>query len=113
MFAVIGFALTGAMAQVPAPGPEADNEAAIPAPGVEPAAVAVPLNYEQRIAGVIPDYQTVREAFTKVLPLTGAQKWELGWRETVDPFNIATAFMTAALSQAANQTPKYGEGWPA
>jgi hypothetical protein len=36
----------------------------------------------------------------------------LGWRETVDPFNIGTAFMTAAFSQADNQTPKYGHGWP-
>jgi hypothetical protein len=29
----------------------------------------------------------------------------------LDPFNIATAFLTAAESQAGNQTPKYGEGW--
>ncbi|MGA1995251.1 MAG: hypothetical protein ABSH45_05660 [Bryobacteraceae bacterium] len=112
-FAVTGFALTGAMAQIPAPDLEADNEPVISAPSVEPAPVAVPLNYQQRIAGVIPDYQTVRESLPNVLPLTAAQKWELGWRETVDPFNIATTFMTAAFSQAGNQTPKYGEGWPA
>jgi hypothetical protein len=34
-------------------------------------------------------------------------------KETIDPFNIASAAMTAAFSQQGNQTPKYGEGWPA
>jgi hypothetical protein len=112
-FLLAGFALVRAMAQSPVPVPDATNDPALPAPIIEPVAVAVPLNYDQRIAGVIPDYQTVRENIPKVLPLTTAQKWELGWRETVDPFNLATAFLTAGTSQAANQTPKYGEGWPA
>jgi hypothetical protein len=136
LIALIGFVLSGARAQIPVPGPDvgampvplltADtgNDIVIPAPSVIPAAaviptpslepvpVAVPLN-ERRIAGVIPDYQTVRESIPNVLPLTAAQKWDLGWREAADPFNIGTAFMTAAFSQADNQTPKYGEGWPA
>ena len=60
---------------------------------------------------VIPDYQTVEDTTHPVAPLTAAQKWELGLKETVDPFNIATAAMTAASSQHDNQTPKYGEGW--
>jgi len=34
----------------------------------------------------------------------------LGWKETVDPFNIASAAMTAGFSQIGNQTPKYGVG---
>ena len=112
-FAIFGLALSGALAQVPELALEANDDAVIPVPGIiEPAAVAVPLN-ERRIAGVIPDYQTVRESIPNVLPLTVAQKWNLAWRETNDPFNIGTAFMTAAFSQAENQTPKYGEGWPA
>ncbi len=110
---MIGFALASAMAQSPELALEADNDPVIPAPSAEPALVAVPINYEQRIAGVIPDYQTVRETVPNAAPLTVAQKLDLGWRETVDPFNIGTAFMTAAFSQAGNQTPKYGEGWPA
>jgi hypothetical protein len=73
--------------------------------------VVVPLN-EQRILGVMPDYQTVRDTSRPVAPLTSKDKWNLAWRETVDPFNIATAFLTAAESQAGNQTPKYGEGYP-
>jgi hypothetical protein len=67
-----------------------------------------PLN-TKRLLVVIPDYQTV-ESTKAFKPLTPAQKWDLALKETVDPFNLATAVMTAAFSQAGNQTPKYGEG---
>jgi hypothetical protein len=75
-----------------------------------PAAVVVPFN-EQRILKVIPDYQTVEDSSVAVAPLSRRQKWNLGLKETIDPFNIASAAMTAAFSQRGNQTPKYGEGW--
>jgi hypothetical protein len=65
----------------------------------------------RRILGVIPDYQTVDARVTT--PLTVRQKWELAFRETVDPFNIVSAGIGAAFSQDGNQTPKYGEGGPA
>jgi len=61
----------------------------------------------------MPDYQTVRDTSQPVPPLTPGQKWLLAEKGTVDPFNIATAFMTAGFSQVGNQTPKYGEGCPA
>jgi hypothetical protein len=77
---------------------------------VAPAPVVVPLN-EERILKVIPDYQTVEDTSHPVAPLTARQKWNLGWKETIDPFNIGTAAMTAAFAQHDNQTPKYGEGW--
>jgi hypothetical protein len=80
-----------------------------------PAAAASPLAAspfnEARIMGVMPDYQTVRDTTHWVAPLTAKEKWLLAEKETVDPFNIATAFLTAAESQAGNETPKYGEGW--
>jgi len=76
-----------------------------------PPVVSVPLN-EGRILKVIPDYQTVQDTSHPIAPLTAAQKWNLSWREATDPFNIASAAMTAAFSQHHNQTPKYGEGWP-
>lgn len=89
----------------------ADPGPILPAPApVSPAPVAVPLN-EDRILRVIPDYQTVEDTSHPIAPLTAAQKWNLGLRETVDPFNIATAAMTAAESQHGNETPSYGEGW--
>ncbi len=87
-----------------------DAPAATPAP-IIPAPAAVPLN-EERILKVIPDYQTVEDSSKPVAPMTAPEKWKLAWRETIDPFNIATAAMTAAFSQRGNQTPKYGEGWP-
>src|SRR5664280_2074926 len=62
---------------------------------------------EARILGVIPDYQTVRDSSHPVAPLTPKEKWHLVEREAVDPFNIASAFLTAAESQKGNQTPKY------
>jgi hypothetical protein len=75
-----------------------------------PAIVSVPLK-EARILKVIPDYQTVDDSSHAVAPLTPAQKWHLGIREAIDPFNIGNAVMTAAFSQRDNQTPRYGEGW--
>lgn len=68
---------------------------------------------DQRILGVIPDYQTVRDPDVHVAPLTVKQKWLLAWKENVDPFNVASAVLAAGFSQMGNQTPKYGEGWPA
>jgi hypothetical protein len=65
---------------------------------------------ENRIFGVIPDYQTVTDTGHGVKPLTGKQKWSLALRETIDPFNVVNAAMGAAFSQRGNQTPKYGEG---
>ena len=52
----------------------------------------------------------MRDSAAHVAPLTGKQKWLLGLRESVDPFNVASAMMTAGFSQHDNQTPKYGEG---
>ncbi|HUB82984.1 MAG TPA: hypothetical protein VMB03_29495 [Bryobacteraceae bacterium] len=70
-----------------------------------------PIFNQDRIMGVMPDYQTVRDTTRQVAPLAVKDKWLLAAKETADPFNFATAFFTAAESQAGNQTPKYGEGW--
>ncbi len=68
-----------------------------------------PMN-SQRIMGVIPDYQTVRDPNAAFVPLTAKQKWSLAFKENIDPFNIVSAAMAAGFSQRDNQTPKYGEG---
>ena len=67
------------------------------------------LNHD-RILGVIPNYQTVDNATPATPPLTPKQKWLFFLTETRDPFNILSAALGAGLSQADNQTPKYGEG---
>jgi hypothetical protein len=71
---------------------------------------AAPVLNEQRILGVIPNYQTVFETDGKAPPLTAKQKWNLFAKETLDPFNIVNAALGAGFSQMGNQTPKYGEG---
>ena len=85
-----------------------DPPAGSGAPYVSPATVPA---HDDRILKVIPNYQTVDDSSHPVAPLTPAEKWRLGLRETVDPFNIFNAAMTAAFSQRDNQTPRYGEGW--
>jgi hypothetical protein len=101
-------------AQLRAAGPDGNNSPANSGspegPGAAPKPSSAPLN-EARILKIIPDYQTVRDSSHFVPPLTAAQKWRLAWRETIDPFNIGNALMTAAFSQQDNRTPQYGEGW--
>ena len=87
-------------------------EPAIAAIPVGPAPAVTPFNAD-RIMGVIPDFQTVRDPNAAFVPLTPKQKWRLAFKENVDPFNIASAAMAAGFSQMGNQTPKYGEGGPA
>ena len=99
---IAGCLLAGVCARAEAP---ADSSEAPPA-NIVPAS---PFN-EERILGVMPDYQTVRDSSTPVAPLTPRQKWDLVWKETIDPFNFASVAMGAAFSQRGNQTPKYGEG---
>lgn len=70
-----------------------------------------PVFNQDRIMGVMPDYQTVRDTTHWVAPLSVKDKWLLAMKETADPFNFGTAFFTAAESQRGNQTPKFGEGW--
>jgi hypothetical protein len=81
----------------------------LPAIPIPPAPAATALNND-RIMGVIPDFQTVRDPNAAFVPLTPKQKWSLAFKENIDPFNIASAAMAAGFSQLGNQTPKYGEG---
>ncbi|MDR3701369.1 MAG: hypothetical protein P4L56_17105 [Candidatus Sulfopaludibacter sp.] len=96
-FSAILILASCACAQPEVPGPPAD----LP--------VVVPLN-EERILKVIPDYQTVEDTHRLIAPMTAKQKWNLAWKEVIDPFNNASAVLAAAMSQAGNETPKYGEG---
>lgn len=82
---------------------DASSPTAIPSPTDDP------LN-KDRILGVIPNYLTVEDPDKKVAPLTAKQKYLLFAKETFDPFTVASAAAGAALSQADNDNPKYGEG---
>ena len=71
---------------------------------------AAPEFNNERILGVIPNFQTVNDPQAPYRPLTVKQKFKLFARETVDPFTFAGAAMGAGLSHADNDDPLYGQG---
>ncbi len=74
-----------------------------------PARPADPISND-RILGVIPNFQTVSEPGVKYEPLRVRDKWRLFVKESVNPFTFASAAAGAALSQIGNGNPKYGYG---
>ena len=92
-------------AQSPAVFSQASSDKASDA--LEPAVSSTP---DQRIFGVIPNYQTVSDPQKNIIPLTVKQKFGLFVKETFDPFVAVSAAAGAALSQADNDHPKYGQG---
>jgi hypothetical protein len=82
----------------------------LPAPApIAPTPVAPAIN-DEKILGIIPNYQTVNDPNAVVTRLTPRQKFTLFFKQTLDPFNLAGAAMGSAFSQRGNQTPKYGAG---
>ncbi len=71
---------------------------------------ASPPQSDQRILGIIPNFQTVSDPDAKVSPLTVKQKWILFARETFDPFSLGSAAFSSAFSQSADEVPNYGRG---
>jgi hypothetical protein len=64
----------------------------------------------ERILGVIPNFQTVPDPAAPYKPLRVRDKWKLFVKETVDPYTFASAAAGAAISQWHNTAPKYGDG---
>ena len=60
--------------------------------------------------GVIPNFATVSDPNEKVGRLTSREKFKLFAKESIDPYTMASAAAGAALSQASNGTPQYGNG---
>ncbi len=87
-------------------------------PQITPDAVAAPVDAplpappisNDRILGVIPNFQTVSDPKTPYVPLRVRDKWWLFVKETVDPYSFATAAAGAGISQIDNDNPKYGVG---
>lgn len=65
---------------------------------------------DERILGVIPNFQAVNDPATPYAPLRVRDKWKLFVKETVDPYTFASSAAGAALSQWHNGDPKYGQG---
>lgn len=85
------------------PQPPSDNVSGTPEP-------LVSSTTDERILGVIPNYLTVSDPQQSVLPLSVKQKFGLFAKETFDPFIVVSAAAGAALSQADNDHPQYGQG---
>ena len=65
----------------------------------------------KRILGFIPNFQTKNDDPANQLPLTVKQKYILELHQTVDfSAHIGNLFQ-AALQQASNAQPHYGQGW--
>ena len=62
----------------------------------------------QRLIGAIPNFYVTYDH--KAAPLSPAQKWELGWRTTIDPVQVAINAGVAGLQQATDAFPGYHQG---
>jgi len=67
----------------------------------------------ERILGVIPNFQTVSDPTVAYAPLRVRDKWMLFVKESVDPFTFGSAAAGAGISQWRNGDPKYGAGFSA
>ena len=65
---------------------------------------------DERIFGVIPNYQTVSNPDAPFKRLTAKEKWDLSWKGSLDPFTGVSALIGTISSQGGNSDPKYGNG---
>jgi hypothetical protein len=65
----------------------------------------------KRIFGIIPNFMTTNDQPKNRGPLTTKQKYSIAWYQFVDPSAHLGNLIQAAISQAANGIPHYGQGW--
>jgi hypothetical protein len=86
-----------------------------PASGQNPAASRdpnAPLDENpKRILGIIPNFQTTNDIPAVEEPMTVKEKYVLAWHQTVDISAHFGNLFQAALQQASNGQPHYGQGW--
>jgi hypothetical protein len=63
---------------------------------------------KQRVLGVIPNFYVTYDPHP--LPLDPRQKFELAWKTTIDPVNLAIVGAIAGVEQAMNDFSGYGQG---
>ncbi len=62
---------------------------------------------------MIPNYGTVEHPTANIPPLTVKQKFKTGAEDAFDTYSIPLAGIVAAISQAKNDDPAWGQGWGA
>jgi hypothetical protein len=83
-----------------------------PADPPDPSPVSNPVEplSNDRILGIIPNFQTVSDPAKPYTPLLRRDKWRLFVKESVDPFAFFSAAAGAGISQWHNEDPRYGFG---
>jgi hypothetical protein len=67
----------------------------------------------KRILGIIPNFQTKNDQPVEYEPMSVKEKYALAWHQSVDvSAHFGNAFQ-AAIQQADNGQPHYGQGWGA
>jgi hypothetical protein len=89
---------------------QADPQQAAETPEQRKARAAAELKLEekQRMAGVIPNFNTVNNG--KAEPITAGQKFHLFFKGAFDPYQFALAGLDAGIGQAENSNPGYNQG---
>ena len=87
------------------PAANGQNPAASTAPNVPPD------DNPKRILGIIPNFQTTNDTPAVQEPMTVREKYVLAWHQTVDISAHFGNLFQAALQQASNGQPHYGQGW--
>jgi len=75
---------------------------------VEIAEDQIKVEEKQRVLGVIPNFYVTY--VQNAVPLTPRQKFELAWKSTVDPVNLAVTGAIAGIQQAQDDFSGYGQG---
>ena len=65
----------------------------------------------KRILGIIPNFQTTNDKPAEYEPMSVKEKYVLAWHQTVDISAHFGNLFQAALQQASNGQPHYGQGW--
>ena len=90
---------------------QADPQQAAETPEQRKARAAEELKLEekQRMAGVIPNFNTVNNG--KAEPITPGQKFHLFFKGAFDPYQFLLAGIDAGIGQAENSNPGYNQGF--
>jgi hypothetical protein len=67
----------------------------------------------KRIFWIIPNFMTANDQPQNRGPLTTKQKYAIAWHQFADPSAHFGNLLQAAISQAADGIPNYGQGWGA
>lgn len=65
----------------------------------------------KRILGIIPNFQTTNDKPAQYEPMSVKEKYVLAWHQTVDISAHFGNLFQAALQQASDGQPHYGQGW--